>query len=136
MSMQANAVATQIHGKSDKEILQIARISLGVPELLDLTFDHVCQAVSPDAPDCILGFELDEPRATYTYTFIVQGGQGRAESRPPTDARVVLVTSVANFLRLLVKELDWVEAIGDGRVTARGDLAFLPEIGSVFVPGA
>ena len=49
---------------------------------------------------------------------------------------MTLVTSVANFLRLLVKELDWVEALGDGRVTATGDLTFLPKIGPVFVPGA
>src|SRR4051812_7593385 len=136
MSMQARAFATQIHGKSDDEILKIARISIGIESLLDMTFDTLTNSVNPEADDTTIGFVLTEPKQTHPYAFMIRDGEGVVEKREPSDARVVLTTSVANFFRLLVKELEWAPALQAGTVTATGDLSYLSQIGPLFVQAA
>jgi len=123
-----------ISGKTDEEILDLMLETPGGFEgVLDDTIAGMRDALDPDAAqDCVVGYEIDSATGTYARRIEVRGHDVVAERRDPSDARVVLQLSVAEYLRLITGLLDGTEAFMSGRMKIRGDVMFAPQIGRMF----
>lgn len=142
MSMALTALANQIAGKSDKEVLQIARLSIGVEPLLEAAWERLAEAIDPSSADeALVAWKLvatadpgdDE---VYDFVLVVEDGDAWYERGEEANADVWLESSVPDFFRLLLQLVDWDAAFGDGRLTVRGDLDLLVRVGGMFPTAA
>lgn len=126
MSMHVAAFANQVHGKSDEEILQIARIGLGVESLLNMTFRSVTEAVVA-IRDGTLRWELSEGDTKHTYNLTVGKGQAVLTAGDGGPASTTIAASVPDFFRVVAGGLEWKDAVADGRLKITGDARMLPD---------
>jgi len=122
-----------VKGKSDEEIVQLLKDSGGVEPSLDMTFEAMKSALKPEAAqDCVIGYSLSEGGNTYNYTVIVKDKACTYEKREPTDARVTLGLSVADYMRLISGDLDGMQAFMQGKMKLQGDMMFAQQIQGMF----
>jgi putative sterol carrier protein len=129
-----DALRALVEGKSDEEILAAALAEAGTFDaVLDQTMDGMREALDPDAAeDCVIGYEIETPDATYGYRVEVRGRDVIIEQRSPDDARVVLGLALPDYLRLINGLLDGTQAFMSGRMKLRGDVMFAPQIARIF----
>lgn len=129
-------VADAIRGKSDDEVLALVAGFGGIEPILDQVFEGLRTAVDPAlALDSIVGFKLRVGETTHQYTFEIKDKSASVAKRDPAGARVVVAMTAVDFLRLLVGELDGMQAFMSGRVTAEGDIMFVQQFFGMFRQG-
>jgi hypothetical protein len=128
-----DALRALIDGKTDDEILQAVRDAGGYEAFLEETMAGMVDAFDADAAeDCLIGYEIVAPDATYAYRVHVRGDVVRTERGDTDDARVVLGLALPDYLRLINGLLDGTQAFMDGRLKLRGDVMFAPQIARIF----
>ncbi len=135
MSSDARTMLAEgIKGKSDAEILSLFKEMSGTTQGgLDMVFDGMREALNPDAAqDCVIGYQLSEDGETHNYAMVIKNRTATVEKREPTDARVTLILSVPDFLRLISGQLDGMQAFMTGKLKLRGDMMFAQQIQRMF----
>lgn len=123
-----------VANRDDEEIERLVTAEFeSVDALVDATVEGMADALdTAAAQDCVIGYEVDTPSGTRSYRIEVTGTQVQTERTEPTDARVVLQLSSADFFRLVTGLLDGTEAFMSGRMKIRGDVMFAPQISRIF----
>lgn len=134
MADDARAILTEaVKGKSDEEITQFVETMGGTATVLEMTFEGMKAALSPDkAQDCVIGYELTDGDTTYAYAVTVKDKQASYEKRDPSDARVTLGLTVPDYLRLIAGELDGMQAFMQGKLKLKGDMMFAQQVPQMF----
>jgi hypothetical protein len=132
-SDRQDALRALIDDKTDDEILQAVCAAGGYEAFLEETMAGMVDAFDPDAAeDCVIGYEIVAPDATYAYRVEVHGTEVTTQRGDAVDARVVLGLALADYLRLINGLLDGTQAFMDGRLKLRGDVMFAPQIARIF----
>jgi hypothetical protein len=127
------ALRALIDGKTDDEILQAVRDTGGYEPFLEETMAGMVDAFDPDAAeDCVIGYEIVTPDATYAYRVEVRGDAVITGRGDVDDARVVLGLALPDYLRVINGLLDGTQAFMEGRMKLRGDVMFAPQIARIF----
>lgn len=122
-----------VKGKSDEEIVELLKDSGGVEQTLDMTFDGMKEALNPEAAqDCVIGYAITDGGNTYNYAVMIKDKTCSYEKRDPSDARVTLGLSVADYLRLISGDLDGMQAFMQGKLKLQGDMMFAQQIQNMF----
>lgn len=119
-------------GNNDKQLADLMEVYGGVAGVLAQAMGCVRDSVAADAPDATLGFDLRCGGRAHRYTLVVRDGEAWVDAHSPYEAPVTLELTAQDFLRLLARELDWVESFAAGRVTHRGDLGYLARVQGLF----
>ena len=128
-----DALRALIDGKTDEEILEAVRAAGGYESFVEETMAGMVDAFDADAAeDCVIGYEIVAPDATYVYRVEVRGDAVRTERGNAEDARVVLGLPLPDYLRLINGLLDGTQAFMEGRLKLRGDVMFAPQIARIF----
>lgn len=122
-----------VKGKSDEEILGFVEMFGGTGPALDTIFDGMKSALDPTkAQDCVVGYEITGDGTTHSYTVTVANGAASWEKREPSDARVTLGMSLADFLRVIARDLDGTQAFMAGKIKITGDMMFAMQVPLMF----
>lgn len=133
MSTPREQLAEAIKGRSDDEILAGLESQGGVEAVLDMTFDGQKTALNPDkAQDVVIGYELSAAGKTYPYAVVIKDKAANIEKREPSDARVTMVLTVPDYLRLISGQLDGMQAFMSGKLKLKGDMMFAQQIQTMF----
>lgn len=126
-------MAEAVKGKSDEEIMGFVANFGGVENALDTIFSGMKDALNPEkAQDCVVGFKLTEGGNTHSYVVTVKDKAASYEKRDPTDARVTLGMTVADYLRLISGDLDGMQAFMGGKLKLEGDMMFAQQFPAMF----
>ncbi len=122
-----------VKGKSDEEILGFVGNFGGTETALETIFEGMKSALNPDkAQDCVVGYAITEDGKTHNYVVTVRDKQAAVEKREPTDARVTIGLSLADFLRLVAGDLDGMQAFMQGKLKLQGDMMFAQQVPQMF----
>ena len=122
-----------VKGKSDEEILAFVEMFGGTQPALDTIFEGMKSALDPaKAQDCVVGYEIADDGTTHSYTVTVAGGAASWEKREPSDARVTLGMTLADFLRVIARDLDGTQAFMAGKIKIKGDMMFATQVPQMF----
>ncbi len=122
-----------VKGKSDEEILGFVANFGGTENALDTIFEGMKSVLNPDkAQDCVVGYAITEDGTTHNYVVTVKDKQAAFEKREPTDARVTIGLSLADFLRLVAGDLDGMQAFMQGKLKLQGDMMFAQQVPQMF----
>ena len=126
-------LAEAVKGKSDDEVSALVETFGGTEGALDTIFEGMKSALNPDtAIDCVVGYELTDDGTTHAYTVTVKDKAATYEKREPSDARVTIGLTVADFLRLVAGDLDAMQAFMQGKLKLKGDMMFAQQVPQMF----
>jgi putative sterol carrier protein len=122
-----------VAGKTDEEILTAT--SGNEEPILDGVFDSMKSFFDPSkaaGQKAVIQYAIDSPAGEMHYHLSVEGGacdvvKGKAEA-----PRVTLAISLPNFLRMMIGELNGMQAFTTGKLKLSGDVMFSQVLGTWF----
>ena len=113
---QLQILIDAVKGKTDDEIAKFANGLGGFANLCNFVLQGMRAMRKPE--DCTVGFVLDDDLG---WVFRAAGGKNTIAKRVAKRAPAIVYSSPADFLRLVIDDLDWNTAVLDGRVKIEGD---------------
>ena len=129
------AMKGSVGGKSDEEILAEADGSGGPKAVLDQMFEGMATAFKPEAAagkSAVLAYEITTPSDTHSYAMKVADGTCELHKGAVEGARITMVMSFPDWLRLAAGEIDGMKAFMSGKLKIRGDMMFAQTMASWF----
>ncbi len=122
-------LADALRGRSDEEVLAWVAEVGGPGLVLDKIFEQIPPALRGQG-DLYVAFELGHPDGSLGYVIVMEEGVARIERRPGDDDSddVVLRLSLADFLRIVARDISGTRAFLDGRIDIEGDPMYLLEL--------
>lgn len=123
-----------LKGKPDDEILGFVQQFGGTETALNMIFEGMKSALNPEkAQDCQVAFEVVDGDTTHSYVITIANKEASFEKTDATgDARVTLGLSLVDFLRLIIGELDGMQAFMQGKLKLKGDMMFAQQVPQMF----
>jgi len=131
--MSPEAFQERVKGKSDEELL--AGFKGSQEQILHGTFDSMKDAFDPSKAagvTAIIQYDIDTPNGLMSYQLKVDNGTCSIENGAASDPRVTLALNLPNFVRLMIGELDGMQAFMSGKLKVSGDIMFSQNIASWF----
>lgn len=133
MTEERRFLSVMIGGKSDDEITSFVQTLGGPGPVLDLVFAVMPQELDQSsAKNCILGWEISAGDEIYTYRTEIRDGVLTAERAEPVDAAAVIVSSLPEFFRIIIEEVEAPKEYVAGRIKVRGDLVLAYSLPAMF----
>jgi len=120
-------------GKTDAEILTAVKDN--EERLLDGMFDGMKAAFDPSraaGQSAVIQYAIDTPAGEMNYQLNVEGGACELAKGKAENARVTLALSLPDFLRMMIGELNGMQAFTSGKLKISGDLMFSQNLASWF----
>jgi hypothetical protein len=115
-AQQRQLLIDAVRGRSDAEIDRFAKRVGGYPRLLPLVFAGYCANIDPRAPANV-AFDLG---STYVVR-VLPDAPAMFEQGSARDVEATVQMSPQDFLRLLVSDLDYDDAVASHAITIEGD---------------
>ena len=131
--MSPEAFREMVKGKSDEELLTDFKGS--EEQVLDGTFDSMKDAFDPSKASgvtAVIQYDIDTPIGLKSYQLKVDNGTCSIEKGTASEPRVTLALNLPTFLRLMIGELDGMQAFMSGKLKVSGDIMFSQNIASWF----
>jgi len=133
MTEERRFLSVMIGGKSDEEILSFVETLGGAEPVLDLVFAMMPQELDPAmAKDCVLGWEISAGDRTFTYRTEISNGMLTSERTEATDAAATIVSSLPEFFRIIIEEVEAPKEYVAGKIKVRGDLVLAYSVPAMF----
>jgi putative sterol carrier protein len=120
-------------GKTDEEIIGLVQ---GNEEtLLDGVFDSMLAAFNPAAAEgdsAIIQYDIDSRAGEMSYQLNVVDGACTVAKGASESPRVTMALNLPNFLRMMIGELDGMQAFTTGKLKITGDMMFSSKIATWF----
>jgi putative sterol carrier protein len=119
-----------LNSHSDDEVNALVT-TIGVDEVLAQVLSSMRDRFQGDQAglDAIVRWDIRAGDETHTFHMVVKDGGLTAAMGPPADSpRVMLGLDLADFLRLIVGQLDGMQAFMSGRLRLSGDMLFATNI--------
>ena len=129
------AMKESVVGKSDEEILKSSEESGGAQAVLDQMFEGMVTAFKPEAAagkSAVLAYEIGTPAGPVSYALKVDQGTCELHKGPVESARITMVMSFPDWLRLAAGEIDGMKAFMGGKLKIRGDMMFAQQMATWF----
>jgi putative sterol carrier protein len=116
---------------TDDEVNALATTT-GVDEVLAQVLSSMRDRFQPDQAaglDAVVRWDVRAGDETHTFHMVVKDGRLTVAMGPPADPpRVMLGLDLPDFLRLIVGQLDGMQAFMSGRLRLSGDMLFATNI--------
>jgi len=132
-TLSPEAFREMVKGKSDEELL--AGLKGFEEQVLDGTFDSMKDAFDSSKAagvTAVIQYDIDTPNGLMSYKLKVENGTCSIEKGAASDPRVTLALNLPNFLRMMINELDGMQAFMSGKLKVSGDIMFSQNIASWF----
>jgi len=135
---EARVLEQSVAGKSDEEIMTLVDRIGGSETALAAIFEGMKAALNPArAQDCVIGFEISDGDTTRAYTVTIKDKQASYTKCEPSNARVVLGLTLADYLRVISGEVNGTQAFMQGKLRVKGDVMLAQQVPLMFeMPGA
>lgn len=114
----ARFLRAAVIGASDEEITEWAQHFGGFRVLLGVVFDALASRVRPGSSDVNVAFIHGDNTG---FVFRIVDGKGKVSKRVAKNAPAIFRSSPVDFLRLIVGDLDYEEALASGQIVIDGD---------------
>ncbi len=131
--MSPEAFQEMIKGKSDEELL--AGFKGSEEEALDGTFESMkdnFDSSKAAGVTAVIQYDIDTPNGLMSYQLKIDNGTCSIEKGAASDPRVTLALNLPNFFRMMIRELDGMQAFMSGKLKVSGDIMFSQNIASWF----
>lgn len=131
--MSAEAFQKMVKGKSDEELL--AAVKGSESQVLDGTFESMKDAFDQSKAvgvAAVVQYNIDTPGGLMSYHLKVENGTCSIGKGASANPRVTLALNLPNFLRMMIGELNGMQAFMTGKLKVSGDIFFSQSIASWF----
>ena len=131
--MSPEAFREMVKGKSDEELL--AAVKGSESQVLDGTFESMKEAFDPSKAvgvTAVIQYNIDTPSGLMSYHLKIENGTCSIGKGASTNPRVTLALNLPNFLRMMIGELNGMQAFMTGKLKVSGDVFFSQSIASWF----
>ena len=131
--MSPEAFREMVKGKSDEELL--AAVKGSESQVLNGTFESMKDAFDPSKAvgvTAVIQYTIDTPSGSMSYHLKIENGTCSIEKGASTNPRVTLALNLPNFLRMMIGELNGMQAFMSGKLKVAGDISFSQNIASWF----
>lgn len=133
MSKERLYLWNKTRGKSDEEILEVARLLGGPTNFLNIVLNVLPMDLDPaGARDCVIGFEVSAGERVHNLRVQIEGDKCIAERGDLAGADVIISCSLPNFVRLMTNEMGEAKAFMQGKFWVRGRPVFAYAIPRMF----
>jgi putative sterol carrier protein len=131
--MSPEAFREMVKGKSDEQLL--AAVKGSENQVLDGTFESMKDAFDPSKAagvTAVVQYNIDTPSGLMSYHLKVENGKCSIGKGASTNPRVTLALNLPTFLRMMIGELNGMQAFMTGKLKVSGDVFFSQSIASWF----
>ncbi len=131
--MSPEAFREMVKGKSDEQLL--AAVKGSESQVLDGTFESMKEAFDPSKAvgvNAVIQYNIDTPSGLMSYHLKIENGTCSIGKGASANPRVTLALNLPNFLRMMIGELNGMQAFMTGKLKVGGDVFFSQSIASWF----